>query len=46
MSKLKISSTVILSIIATGAILNIGSQGYLGDDVKKLSDFIISGFGN
>lgn len=45
MSNLKISTTVVLSIIATGALLNAGSKGYMGNTVKDLSDFIISGYG-
>ncbi len=45
MSNLKISTTVILSILATGAGLNIASSGYLGSTAKDAADFIIKGYG-
>lgn len=46
MSGLKISSTVILSIIATGALLSAGSKGLFGSAFKDFSDFVIKGYGN
>ena len=45
MSNAKISLTVVLSILATGAALNLASSGLLGSQVKKLSDYITKGYG-
>ena len=45
MSNLKISTTVILSLLVTGAALNVASSGYLGGTVKDAADFIIKGYG-
>jgi len=45
MSNLKISTTVILSLLVTGAALNVASSGYLGSTVKDAADFIIKGYG-
>lgn len=45
MTNLKISSTVMLTILATGAALNFASSGYLGATAKDVADFIIKGYG-
>lgn len=41
----KISLTVVLSIIATGAILNVAGSGMLGGAVQKGAEFITKGYG-
>lgn len=46
MDGFKISTTVILSIIATGAVLNALSSGIAGETPKKIADYIIKGYGS
>ena len=41
----KISMTVVMSILATGAILNVAGSGILSQPVKKAADFITKGYG-
>lgn len=41
----KISGAVVVSILATGAILNLMGSGMLGSQVQKLSQYITKGYG-
>lgn len=41
----KISASVVVSILATGAILNIAGNGMLGSQAQKLAQFITKGYG-
>lgn len=45
MNNLKISGTVMLSILATGALLNIAGNGMFGTQAQKLAKFITNGYG-
>lgn len=45
MGKAQISMTVILSIVATGAILNLASSGMFGTQIKTAADFVTKGYG-
>lgn len=45
MPDLKISSTVIMSLLVTGATLSAASKGYMGQTLKDVADFIINGYG-
>ena len=41
----KISITVMTSILATGAILNVAGSGLLGTSVQKAANFVTKGYG-
>lgn len=45
MGKAQVSLTVILSIMATGALLNAASNGLFGQTVKDISNYITKGYG-
>lgn len=45
MGKAQISLTVILSIIATGALLNLANSGVFGEQIKSASNFVTKGYG-
>ena len=45
MGKAQISLTVILSIVATGALLNLANSGVFGEQVKTAANYVIKGYG-
>ncbi len=45
MGKAQISLTIILSIVATGALLNAASSGMFGEQVKTAANYITKGYG-
>lgn len=45
MGAFKISLTVVMSILATGAILNVAGSGVAGTQVQKLAKFVTNGYG-
>lgn len=45
MGAFKISLTVVTSILATGALLNIAGSGVLGVQVQKIAKLITTGYG-
>lgn len=45
MSIPKISASVVVSILATGAILKVAGDGLFGTQAQKLAKFITAGYG-
>lgn len=41
----QVSATVIVSILATGVILNMAGSGMFGDSVKKAAAYVTKGYG-
>jgi len=45
LASLKISTTVVFSILATGALLNVAGSGLMGASVQKLAKYVTNGYG-
>jgi hypothetical protein len=41
----KVSITVVVSILATGALLNLAGSGLFGAQVQKLAKYVTTGYG-
>jgi hypothetical protein len=41
----KISASLVISILATGALLNVAGSGTLGTQAQKIAQFITKGYG-
>lgn len=41
----KVSATVVVSILLTGAILNMAGSGMFGVSVQKLAKYVTNGYG-
>jgi len=41
----KISGAVVVSILATGALLNLAASGMFGQSVQKAANFVTKGYG-